>query len=1019
MIKYKKKFYLNFFLGFVSMERYFFGILAIIVSISDLVLTFIILKKRNKKNLPMAITFFLTAVVAITYYISAISTNYFVMSLFSSIYFSGITVMVMALLYYIDGYTDYMYNKHRRLFGIILHLFGAIDVIIQMINPFYEISIHYTFRPDSIAMWKYEPGILYINHLIYCYVVISIVFALLLVKALRTPKAYRPKYMGILYGLLFVVALNGVFLILQNENMLDYSILFYSLISSFIFWDFFYYSRHGMLNRVRQLVLDDFDQPVMLFDSDNQLVMRNNVAKKFLKEYKEVSLEEFGNRFDFPIDITKALEDVHFQWNYAEETRVVSYRVDVKTLNDHKHRIIGKMIVMTDTSLEMDLLTGFHSKNSFEAAYKLENPKMIYPTGVAICDLNKLTEINRSLGKQKGDLAIQKLSKLMVKYFPKDSYFARLEDANLLAICPGCNEEQMRNSLQHIRQELETIADFNQQLDMQCAVSIATKDKPSIMEATDITMFSVRSKKLMDGSSAHSSLLDSLAQTLLESDDTTRAHVERTKNMGEMLGKRLGFTDAQQSELALLCLLHDIGKLGVPLEILNKPGKLNGAEWDVMKSHVEKGYRIAQASSELSDIADLIRHHHESWNGKGYPDGLKQEAIPLLSRVIAIVDTYDAMTNDRPYHKAVSDFEARKELKRCAGVQFDPTIVSQFLELLEELHPITPEEKDQLSSGAAIANSKPDYSPRGVSEIFEQEIHESENVKEIIFTKYVITDKGLILRVDDNFETLTGYTREDIEKYKLTQENLIPNEDIDFYLKKQRELASKNTEIYIEHRIIRKDGSIRNVACFGKTVFDSVTRRPAVEIFVFDLSTTNSHFMMQKNEREIAQRSFSKFESLMRKDSLTGLLNHEAFINDVEIELLKKDQKTVLMILDIDFFKNYNDTFGHLAGDRMLALLAVILETSVRDIGFAGRLGGDEFGAVVLLPEDIPDANISVLVGNIFNHITETASAQEYPASITLGAAYVTEDPTFNKLYQAADRKLYNAKEKGRKCFCF
>lgn len=996
------------------MERFFFGILAFLVSLTDLVLTFVIFRKRNEKTYPLAIALIFSAIVAISYFISAVSTSYFVMSLFSSIYFSGITAMILSLLFYIDNYTDHLYNKHRRILAILIHTWVAIDVLVQLVNPFYEISIHYLYRPNSIAMWKYEPELLYYCHLLLCYILLALIFGMLIAKAFRTPRAYRPKFLGVLYGLLFIVGLNAVFLYFQNENMLDYSILFYSLIGFFIFWDFFYYSSHGMLNRARQIVIDDLDQPLFLFDSNHQLSMINANAKRFIPEYKEYSFEEFAKDFEFPQDIIQTDTDMHFQWNYKDENFTRNYRVDLKVLKDHKYRIIGKMIVMTDTSLEMDLLTGFHSKTNFEATFKNGNAGISYPVGIAICDLNNLTEMNRTIGEAKGDQAIQLLAKLMVKHFPQDTYFARLEDANLLAICPNKNTEQMRLYVQFIEQDLKKIDDFGLSLGMQSAITIADKN---LMEAKNMTLFSVRSKKLMDGSSAHSSLLDSLAQTLLESDDTTRAHVDRTKAMGEKLGNRLGFTDTQQSELALLCLLHDIGKLGIPLEILNKPGKLNGAEWDVMKSHVEKGYRIAKASTELEYIADLIRHHHESWNGKGYPDGLKQEEIPLLSRVIAVVDTYDAMTNDRPYHKAISDFEARQELKRCAGVQFDPNITAQFLELLEELHPISPAEKEKLSNNAiSIA---PEYSPRGVSEIFEQDVRDSENVKEIIFSKYVLDENEQIVRADDNFELLTGYSQEDILKFRLTQKELIPNEDIDFYLQKKKELSNKTSEIYMEHRIIRKDGSIRNVACYRKSVFDSISRKPSVLINIFDLSATNSHFQMQKNEQEIVRRSMSKWESLMRKDSLTGLLNHEAFIKDVEMELAKPDQKTVLLIMDIDFFKNYNDSFGHFAGDRMIALLAVILESAIKDVGFAGRLGGDEFGAIIRTSANESDEHIAKIIENIFNQIMTATQAQENPATISMGAAYITDSPSFNKLYQAADRKLYNAKEKGRKNFCF
>ena len=159
--------------------------------------------------------------------------------------------------------------------------------------------------------------------------------------------------------------------------------------------------------------------------------------------------------------------------------------------------------------------------------------------------------------------------------------------------------------------------------------------------------------------------------------------MERTKEMAVKLGRALHLSDGELGKLALLAVLHDIGKIAIPQTILLKPGKLTDEEWEVMKSHAEKGFRIASASKELRPIADYILHHHERWDGKGYPGGLEGESIPLLSRIITVVDSHDVMVHDRPYHKAMSEEDAEKELVRCAGTQFDPHIVEVFLEVLK------------------------------------------------------------------------------------------------------------------------------------------------------------------------------------------------------------------------------------------------------------------------------------------------------------------------------------------------
>ena len=144
----------------------------------------------------------------------------------------------------------------------------------------------------------------------------------------------------------------------------------------------------------------------------------------------------------------------------------------------------------------------------------------------------------------------------------------------------------------------------------------------------------------------------------------------------------MSLNDQQLDELQLLATLHDIGKMSIGDNILSKNDKLNDEEWMEMKKHPAVGFRIAQATSERIPIANFILCHHERWDGKGYPQGLSTNAIPLLSRILSIVDAYDAMTFDRPYRLAMSKSEAIEEIKRNSGTQFDPSIAELFIKLI-------------------------------------------------------------------------------------------------------------------------------------------------------------------------------------------------------------------------------------------------------------------------------------------------------------------------------------------------
>ena len=156
----------------------------------------------------------------------------------------------------------------------------------------------------------------------------------------------------------------------------------------------------------------------------------------------------------------------------------------------------------------------------------------------------------------------------------------------------------------------------------------------------------------------------------------------RLKEYSVALGKKLGLSPPELEELELLALLHDIGKVGVDAKTLNKPDLLSPAEWEEIKKHPEIGYRIASNIPELSNVAKYILYHHERWDGKGYPRGLKGKKIPLLCRILALADAFDAMISTRPYRKTMNRKQALAEIKRNSGSQFDPELAKLFIELV-------------------------------------------------------------------------------------------------------------------------------------------------------------------------------------------------------------------------------------------------------------------------------------------------------------------------------------------------
>ena len=177
------------------------------------------------------------------------------------------------------------------------------------------------------------------------------------------------------------------------------------------------------------------------------------------------------------------------------------------------------------------------------------------------------------------------------------------------------------------------------------------------------------------------STVKSLVTAIDAKDEYTRHHSTRVTEFTLKIAKKMGFSDKELGDLELAALLHDVGKIGVPEHILNKPGKLTDAEFKQIKEHPARGESILTPVIELKDIRKIVRSHHEQYNGSGYPDGLKGREIPLGARIMAIADTYDSITSERPYRKAASHRFAVKEIIRCSGTQFDPEVVEHFLEI--------------------------------------------------------------------------------------------------------------------------------------------------------------------------------------------------------------------------------------------------------------------------------------------------------------------------------------------------
>lgn len=184
--------------------------------------------------------------------------------------------------------------------------------------------------------------------------------------------------------------------------------------------------------------------------------------------------------------------------------------------------------------------------------------------------------------------------------------------------------------------------------------------------------------------SLFSSLVKTMVNTLDAKSPWTKGHSERVAMYAEMIAKEMGFDVEEAKRLWLAGILHDIGKIGTYDTLLEKPGKLTKEEFEIVKKHPVQGAKILEDIKQLHDIIPFIRYHHERLDGKGYPDGLKYEEIPVEARILHVVDSFDSMTSDRPYRPSPGTEYALSEFKKYSGTQFDPRVVDAFIKVLEE-----------------------------------------------------------------------------------------------------------------------------------------------------------------------------------------------------------------------------------------------------------------------------------------------------------------------------------------------
>jgi len=374
-------------------------------------------------------------------------------------------------------------------------------------------------------------------------------------------------------------------------------------------------------------------------------------------------------------------------------------------------KIEGEHIDNLKRLVNEDGLTGLYNHRFF---YEALNKKILScekeqkPVSMILMDIDYFKYYNDLYGHQKGDEVLKNIGAILKNSVGENDIVARYGGEEFAIVLANTVEKDAINIAENIRIKIEETyfeGEENQpngKITVSIGVSVypdKAKNDVDLIKSADDALYRA---KFFDKNrvETYTSILDELKNDIEESDidlvisiktlisvinakdKYTYGHVERVVVYSRILADKLRLSNDDKKKLIYGAYMHDIGKINIPKEVLNKKMPLTKEEWELLKQHPQNGVAIIKPVKSLRDISQLILHHHERYDGKGYPGNLKGEEIPFLARVLTVVDSFDAMTSNRPYNKRKTYEEAIEELKKCSGTQFDPSITNSFIEVI-------------------------------------------------------------------------------------------------------------------------------------------------------------------------------------------------------------------------------------------------------------------------------------------------------------------------------------------------
>ena len=551
----------------------------------------------------------------------------------------------------------------------------------------------------------------------------------------------------------------------------------------------------------------------------------------------------------------------------------------------------------------------------------------------------------------------------------------------------------------------------------------------------------------------HLRTIEALSLAIEAKDHNTHDHLKRVQTYAMQIGNDLGLDESQLNAIRAAAMLHDIGKLAVPEQILSKPGKLTPEEFEKMKIHPIVGAEILDRVRFPYPVVPIVRSHHEKWDGTGYPEALAGEAIPIGARILSVVDCFDALTSERPYRRAVSPDEAIAHVRSESGRAFDPRVVDAIGQRYRQLEEaVNTWEKEGSPFGALPKVDRPAAPSAGFADM-----PNAAEVRSARFLTSIVSARQEAQLLFELAQTLGNSLslRETLSVVAVRLKEMIPHDCIAFYVCEDEHLVPRyvhgvDYDLFNSIQIPLGQGIAGWVA---QTEQPIINADPAAETkYLKDparVSSLQSALAIPLRGRDAvagvlslylrAKQGFTKDHLRMllaassklglsvenalqyeraqdsaSTDFLTGLPNARSICLHLEQEIARcrrNPSSLAVFLCDLNGFKSVNDNFGHLVGNSLLQEIARKLKETCREYDQVGRLGGDEF--VFVLP-DLTRQSANELKPRLEFAVEEAARSVcgMKAVTVSIGCSFFPSDgSTAEELLSEADRRMYESKE--------